>query len=70
MSFLSFFHRSLAFQPVDPMADGLGDDIAVEQSEEGHFELAEQLDMRLADEWEEILTDARRDPDFSFVNED
>ena len=68
---MSLFHSSsLAFQPIDPLADGLGDDIAVEQSEDDRFELSEQLDMRLADEWEEILTDARKDPNFSFVNED
>ncbi len=66
---MSLFHHSLAFQPVDPMADGLGDDISAEQREEEHFELNEQLDGRLADEWEEILTDARKDPDFSFVSE-
>lgn len=66
-----FFRRkTLAFQPADPMADGLGDDISAEQSEQEHFELNEQLDGRLADEWEEILTDARQDPDFSFVTEE
>jgi hypothetical protein len=64
------FHHKLAFQPIDPMADGLGDDIHAEQSEPDHFELQEQLDGRLADEWEEILTDARKDPDFSFVNDE
>lgn len=67
---MSLFHRQLAFQPIDPMADGLGDDIAVERTEPDHFELSEQLDMRLADEWEEILTDARHDPNFTFVSED
>lgn len=68
---MSLFHKQqLAFQPIDPLADGLGDDIAVEQSEEERFELSEQLDMRLAEEWEEILTDARKDPDFTFVSED
>jgi hypothetical protein len=67
---MSLIHHSLTFAPVDPMADGLGDDIANEQAEQEHFELAEQLDGRLADEWEEILTDARKDPDFTFVNED
>jgi len=68
---MSLFHKpQLAFAKVDPLADGLGDDIQVEQTEEGHFELKEQLDMRLADEWEEILTDARKDPDFTFVSED
>jgi len=65
-----FHHKQLAFAPVDPMADGLGDDIQAEQTEEGHFELQEQLDGRLADEWEEILTDARKDPDFTYVSED
>lgn len=67
---MSLFHKQLAFARIDPLADGLGDDIAVEQTEEGHFELAEQLDMRLAEEWDEILTDARKDPDFTFVSED
>lgn len=67
---MSLFNRSLTFQPIDPMADGLGDDIRQEQAEDGHFELTEQLDGRLADEWEEILTDARHDPDFTFVSED
>ena len=67
---MSLFHKQLAFARIDPLADGLGDDIAVEQTEEGHFELAEQLDMSLAEEWDEILTDARKDPDFTFVSED
>lgn len=67
---MSLFHRILAFQPIDPLADGLGDDIQAEQAEPDHFELHEQLDGRLADEWEEILHDARHDPDFNFVNED
>lgn len=68
---MSLFHHSqLAFQPIDPMADGLGDDISAEQREEDHFELNEQLDGRLADEWDEILTDARKDPDFNFVSEE
>ena len=67
---MSLFHRILAFQPIDPLADGLGDDIAAEREESDHFDLQEQLDGRLADEWEEILHDARDDPDFSFVSSD
>lgn len=67
---MSLFSHKPAFVPVDPMEDGLGDDIAVEQAEGERFELQEQLDGHLADEWEEILTDARKDPDFSFVSED
>lgn len=65
-----FSHHTPAFVPIDPMADGLGDDIAAERAEDDHFVLEEQLDGRLADEWEEILADARQDPDFNFVSED
>jgi hypothetical protein len=67
---MSLLHRILAFQPIDPLADGLGDDIAAEQAEPEHFELHDQLDGRLADDWEEILADARHDPGFSYVSED
>lgn len=65
-----FHHKQLAFAKADPLADGLGDDIAVEQTEEGHFELDEQLDMTLADKWGDILNEAEKDPDFTFVSED
>ena len=67
---MSLFHRILSFQPIDPLADGLGDDIEAERAEPEHFELHEQLDGRLADAWEEILTDARHDPGFAFVSDD
>jgi hypothetical protein len=65
-----FHHKQLAFAKADPLADGLGDDIRVEQTEEGHFELNEQLDMTLADKWGEILHEAEKDPEFSSVTED
>lgn len=65
-----FHHQQVAFQQADPLADGLGDDIKLEQTEDGHFELTEQLDGRLADQWDSILTDARKDPDFTFVSEE
>lgn len=67
---MSLFNHSLTFQPIDPMADGLGDDIRQEQREAESFDLTEQLDGRLADEWEEILDEARHDPTFTFVGED
>jgi hypothetical protein len=52
-----FHHQQIVFQPIDPMADGLGDDIAAEQAEPEHFELTEQLDGRLADKWDAILSE-------------
>jgi len=65
-----FLHRKLAFSKADPLADGLGDDIQAEQAESEHFELQEQLDGSLAEEWEEILKDARKDPTFTYVSDD
>lgn len=67
---MSLFTRSLTFQPVDPMADGLGDDIAQEQNEAEHFELDEQLDITLADKWSTILDEAEKDPEWTFVSDD
>jgi hypothetical protein len=65
-----FHHKQLAFAQIDPLADGLGDDIRAEQTEEGHFELNEQLDMTLAERWGTILDEAEKDPEFSSVSED
>lgn len=65
-----FFRHKIAFQPIDPLANGLGDEIAAERAEPDHFVLQDQLDGRLADEWEQILADARQDPDFTFVSDD
>lgn len=52
---MSLFHHTLQFQPADPLADGLGDEIAAEQAEPEHFELNEQLDGTLAEAWAEVL---------------
>lgn len=67
---MSLFHHKLAFAKSDPLEDGLGDDIAAEQSENEHFELNEQLDMSLADSWDTILQEEKKDPSVTFVNDD
>lgn len=66
-----FFKRKLAFQPVDPLGDGLGDEIAHEQRESEAILLEEQLDDQLASKWDEILNDVHQDPDwFDFANDE
>ncbi len=68
---MSLLHsKHLAFQPVDPLADGLGDDIAAERREAGSIELDEQLDGTLADRWGEILEDVHKDPEWFTFAED
>jgi hypothetical protein len=64
------FHHKIKFSRIDPLADGLGDDIQAEKVESEHFELQDQLDGSLADEWEEILVDARKDPAFTYVSDE
>lgn len=44
------FRSRLAFQPVDPLGDGLGDLIRAEQAEAGAIDLHDDLDNRFWDE--------------------
>lgn len=67
---MSLFHRKLSFEPIDPLADGLGDDIEAEQSEPERFELYEQLDIRLAEAWDRILEDTHRETGYVYVQAD
>ena len=68
---MTLFKRKLAFQPVDPLGDGLGDDIAQEQNETEAIQLQEQFDDQLANKWDEILEDVHKDPDwFDFANDE
>lgn len=56
--FTKIFSKSLAFQPVDPLADGLGDQIAAEQQEKQaiDFDYAESID-NLQRFWSEVEAD-------------
>lgn len=46
------FSRHLAFQPIDPMGDGLEDLIREEQAEQELIRLNEEPDMRF---WDEMI---------------
>ncbi len=65
-----FSHQSLAFQPIDDLDGGLGDEIDAERSEGNGFVLDEQLDGSLAQSWDAILEDERHDPSVTFVSEE
>jgi len=65
-----FRHKKVRFKPIDPLDNGLREEIAAEQLEPDHFVLDDLLDGTLAEKWEEILTDARRDPEFVFVDDE
>lgn len=59
---LSFFPRKLQFEPVDPLADGLGDDIAREQSDPANQEFQKDIDgQSLTDFWNEVGRDANHE---------
>lgn len=65
-----FSHHKIAFRPIDPLDNGLREEIAAEQAEPDHFVLSDQIDSDLGEKWEAVLADARRDPDFVFVSDD
>lgn len=60
--------HTLAFVPASELGDGLGDDIQAEQQEQG-IALEEAQDARELDSfWSAALEDARKDPDWTFSN--
>lgn len=65
-----FRHKKIKFDPIDPLDNGLREEIAAEQAEPEHFVLSEQIDTSLPDKWEAILVDARQDPDFIFADDE
>lgn len=69
---MNLFHRhTVSFAKVDPLGDGLGDEIAREQSEaESIKSLDDVSGEELATKWNEIVSDIKKDPDwFDFSKE-
>lgn len=52
-------------EKIDPLGNGLGDEIAAEQAEPEAIDLREELDETLADNWQAVLDDAKNDPEYS-----
>lgn len=68
---MSIFHRKIHFSKVDPLANGLADEIAAEQHE---AEAIHSFDDTSAEEldrfWSGVVKDIKKDPDwFDFSDE-
>lgn len=68
---MGLFTRTISFTHHDPLDDGLGDEIAAEQSEADAFQtLSDTSAEELAQHWSKIIKDVEKDPDwFDFDNE-
>lgn len=65
-------HHRVHFNPIDPLGDGLGDDIAAERSEpEAIRDLGDPIDASgLEHKWSVLLEEVKRDPEwFDFAND-
>lgn len=66
-----FSSSKLAFQPVDPLGDGLSDDIAKEQAEPEAVDFQQDVDAgNLTAFWDEVERDVQQDPTWFTFNED
>lgn len=66
-----FSKPRIAFAPVDPLGDGLGDDIEAERrNPDARMDLTDQIDGdELSYRWGTLLDEARQDPEwFDFAN--
>ncbi|PLS80662.1 hypothetical protein CYG49_04335 [Candidatus Saccharibacteria bacterium] len=64
------FRSEVAFEAADPLADGLGDDIKLEQQEAG-ISLEDTPDAdHLSSFWQVVVDDARQDKDWGFADEE
>jgi hypothetical protein len=58
----SLFSHKLQFQPVDPLGDGLGEDIARELSDPANLEFQQDIDgQSLTDFWNEVGRNAHNE---------
>lgn len=66
-----FHSQHIKFSKVDPLGDGLGDDIAQEQLEPEAITLEEGVDaQQLSQFWQSVETDIAQDPEwFHFTEE-
>lgn len=65
-------HHHVSFNPIDPLGDGLGDDIAAERREaEAITDLSDPIDAQdLAMSWGALLEEVKQDPEwFNFADE-
>lgn len=65
-----FHHNNISFRQHDPLANGLGDEIAAEQHESDSFTLDDVSGDELAEQWSDIVKDIKKDPDWFKFSDD
>lgn len=70
---IHFRHNNqIRFNPIDPLGDGLGDDIAAERNESDAItDLSDPIDAQsLANTWGTLLEEVKQDPEwFDFADD-
>ncbi len=68
---MSIFHKhTLALSPIDPLGDGLGDDIVAEQSESEAMTLNDIIPSDLETFWCHVCEDITKDPSWTDFSHD
>lgn len=66
-----FHHQHVAFSKVDPLGNGLGDEIAAEQREADSIQSLEDVSAEeLNRTWNVIVEDIKKDPEWFHFAED
>lgn len=66
---MSLFHR-IALPHVDPLADGLDEDITKEQTEPEAITLEDISESELEQYWESVESDIKKDPEWFHFSEE
>lgn len=67
---MQLFHHTVSFKKVDPLGDGLREEIEAEQLEPEAIRLEDDYS-ELSERWQQIEEDIRKDPEwFTFSNEE
>lgn len=70
MSF-NLFRHTVSFQAVDPLGDGLREEIETEQLEPQAITLEEGIDeSQLSDFWQQVQSDIAQDPEWFHFSEE
>jgi len=71
MSLFSLFHHPVAFKQIDPLGDGLREEIEQEQMEPESITLEDGVDEgQLSQFWQSVEADIQEDPEwFNFTEE-
>lgn len=67
---MSIFKSHIHFAAPDPLANGLGDEIAAEQQEDDAFGLDDTDAEKIDAFWSGVLSEARKDPSWFDFSED